>query len=659
MLYNNHKSYVSLTNNIIGMQFKHPEFLYALFVLIIPILIHLFQLRRFKKVLFSNVQFLKKIDIQSRKSSQIKKWLTLFTRILLLSFLIIAFTQPFFASKENATKSQEIVVYLDNSFSMQAKGSRGPLLQRSIQELISHIPEQQTFSLFTNNTTYRNITIKDIQNDLLGLSYSPTQLAYPAVYLKAKRLFSNTVNSVKRMILISDFQQQEKVFTPEKDSEIFLNLVQVKPETSQNIAIDSIYISSNKSDELLLNAEIATNDETIDNISVALYDRENLIAKTGVDITPNKNVSATFLLPKNKTILGSLVIEDPAISFDNTRYFSINPPKRIKVLAINEADDQFIRKVFTEDEFDLTSTNFSSLNYNDIDTANFVLINEIKQIPASLNNTLKTFMSNGGIVCFIPSDNGNLNSYRQFLQTVSTATFLGKLEQEKKITSISFNHPLYDGVFDKKISNFQYPKVNSFYEHTATNTILGYEDATAFLFQQQNLFVFTAALNSENSNFKNAPLIVPTLYRIAKQSLTLPKISYRIGITNTYDVATQLQQDEILSLVSNQEQIIPLQQTYNTKVKITTVDNPTVAGTFSVQNKDNIIQYVSYNYDQSESNLHYQLLVANDDYTVNENVTTLFNQIKQDNSIDELWKWFVIFALIFLFIEILLLKHLK
>ena len=37
------------------MQFKHPELLYALFLLIIPIIVHLFQLRKFQKEAFTNV----------------------------------------------------------------------------------------------------------------------------------------------------------------------------------------------------------------------------------------------------------------------------------------------------------------------------------------------------------------------------------------------------------------------------------------------------------------------------------------------------------------------------------------------------------------------------------------------------------------------------
>ncbi|HTO36064.1 MAG TPA: BatA and WFA domain-containing protein, partial [Flavobacterium sp.] len=154
------------------MYFKHPEILYFLFLLIIPILVHLFQLRRFKKEWFTNVKFLKELSIQTRKSSKIKKWLLLFTRLLLLTCLIIAFAQPYFKGKDNLNKDNELFIILDNSFSMQTKGQKGELLKRSVQELLENIPENQDFSLYTNNDSYLNTNIKLIQKELQNIDYS-------------------------------------------------------------------------------------------------------------------------------------------------------------------------------------------------------------------------------------------------------------------------------------------------------------------------------------------------------------------------------------------------------------------------------------------------------------------------------------------------------
>ncbi len=112
------------------MQFKNPEILYALFLLLIPILIHLFQLRRYKKTPFTNVAFLETVIQNTRKSSTLKKWLVLCTRLLALTFLIFAFAEPFIPNTERALQPQETVIFIDNSFSMQATGKKATYLPR-------------------------------------------------------------------------------------------------------------------------------------------------------------------------------------------------------------------------------------------------------------------------------------------------------------------------------------------------------------------------------------------------------------------------------------------------------------------------------------------------------------------------------------------------
>ena len=133
------------------MHFKNPEILYALILLIIPILVHLFQLQRFVKVPFTNVKFLKNIEQQTRKSARIKKWLILATRLLAFACLIIAFAQPYF-SDFSSDKKFSTNIYLDNSFSMQAKGENGELLKSTIQKIVKQSNFSTTeLSIFTND----------------------------------------------------------------------------------------------------------------------------------------------------------------------------------------------------------------------------------------------------------------------------------------------------------------------------------------------------------------------------------------------------------------------------------------------------------------------------------------------------------------------------
>lgn len=642
------------------MQFKHPELLYALFALIIPILVHLFQLRRFQKRLFSNVQFLKSVTIQTRKSSQIKKWLILATRLCVLACIIIAFAQPFLSKNVTTNQQTKTAIYLDNSFSMQLQGAKGPLLQRAVQELLENIPENEIFSIFTNTKTFAEVTKKDIQTELLQIPYVSNQISYETAYLKAKKLIGNTKDSKGRIVMISDFQQKDNNFNIPEDTNTVTNLVQLHPATTQNISIDSLYLKRNESNELTLDVSLSNTDNAEENTSVAFYNGEKLMGKTAISIPKNGNAQTFFIIDDQTEINGRIIIQDRGLVYDNSRYFNINKPKKIKVLTINESDDFFLKRIFTKEEFNLSSYAINDLNYSAITDSNLVILNEITSIPISLINALRSFQQLGGTICIIPAQEGDLGSYQQLINAFSTENLKLIQKEEKKITSIEFAHPLFRGVFDKKVTNFQYPKVNSFYTTNSENVILGYEDKRPFLYKTQNVFVFTAALNKENSNFQSSPLIVPTFYNIGKQSLQLSDISYIIGQNNTYDIPIELGSDHILSLSTKNEKLIPLQQSFPTKVRITTSEVPLKAGIYTLKKEETSIQNVSYNYDTKESILSYYSLSSDSKtYTLQSSVQSLFDQIKDETKVHELWKWFIIFALIFIGVELLLLKFLK
>jgi len=641
------------------MQFKHPELLYALLLLIIPIIVHLFQLRRFKKVEFTNVQFLKNITLQTRKSSQLKKWLTLLTRLLLLAFAIIAFAQPYISKSSSYKTKSETVIYLDNSFSMQAKGSNGTLLNSAIQDIIEHIDENEKITFFTNNSYKPNTTVKAIKNELIQLSNSPNQITYDAALLKGKNAFSKDKSTLKNLVLISDFQKHNNAFNTTTDSSIQLKLVQLKPVNNYNVAIDSAYVSKTNAENIELSVTIKNSGNPIDNLPVSLYNDDNLVAKSSVSSTENGSV--VFTLPFNQMFNGKLSIEDAGLTYDNTLFFNLDKSETIKVLSINEADDAFLKKIYTDDEFSYISYKLNELDYNTISSQNLIVLNEIKNIPNSLTTALKAFTDDGGTLLIIPSGNSELSSYNQLFRNYNISTLNATTPEEKKITSIQFSHPLLTNVFDKKISNFQYPKTNKRYVFSGPSgaSVLNFEDSTPFLTQNENLYTFTSALNEDNSNFKNSPLIVPVLYNIGKQSLKLSQLYYTIGKENKIDINTKLQQDDILKLGNEENASIPLQQTFTNKVELITNEYPEKAAIIPVMNKDEVLKQLSFNYNRTESNLYYHDLESIEGLNVTKSVASAINDIKSATNVNELWKWFVIFALAFLIIEMLILKYFK
>lgn len=640
------------------MQFKHPELLYALFLLLIPIIIHLFQFRKFQKEAFTNVAFLKEVSIQTRKSSQLKRWLTLLTRLLILATIIFAFAQPF-TSKSNLLNTQsETVIYLDNSFSMQSKGNQGELLKRAVQDIISNVPEDETFSLITNESTFKNTTIKAIKNDLLNLDYSSKSLSFDAALLKAKKLFKPSLSS-KNIIFISDFQKNITEFNPENDSLFKIHAVQLKPVNMNNISIDSAYITASSNNSIELKIILKNSGESVTNLPVSLFNNDQLIAKTSVNF--DKETVTSFSLPENEIINGKIIIDDPDLQYDNRLYFNLNKTPKINVLSINNADNSFLKRIYNEKEFNFISTPLNQLNYNLINEQNLIVLNELKSIPGSLTSVLNLFSEQDGYLLMIPSEDIDIETYNSFLSNYRIS--LNPISKTaKQVTTINYAHPLYaHGVFEKRITNFQYPKVNSCYNvsKNANSPILEYEDLKPFLLENNNAYIFSAPLNTSNSNFQNSPLIVPTFYNIGKFSLKNPNLYYTIGNENSFDLSVNLHQDDILSLVSGDVVLIPKQQYYNNKIVITTANEPSVANIYSVKDKAESIQNVSYNYNRKESHLIYQDLSSLEPITLSNSVTDIFNTLKSETKVNELWKWFVIFALAFLIIEMLILKYFK
>lgn len=645
------------------MQFKHPELLYALFLLLIPIFIHLFQLRKFQKVAFSNVSFLKKVTIETRKSSQLKKWLTLLTRLLTFACLIIAFAQPFSASKTALNTDKETVIYIDNSFSMQLKGSEGATLQRALQELYTQNINDSKISWFTNDFSKTNSNHQDFKNDILSINYSQKQLSAKEVILKSNQLFSKNNPSIeKRLIYLSDFQSKDAF--PEVPSDLIVDVVQLKHNESSNTSIDTAYISKKDISSIKLMAQISVQGNVPETVSVSLYNKNVLFAKTAVNFTTSSdNIQSkliTFVIPNNKEFEGRIELNDPNLLFDNSLYFNLNIPKKIKVLSINESEANFLNRIFNLIEFELTQQNSESLNYSDFSKQNFIILNELDFIPESLTTAIKSFTGNGGSVLIIPSNKANIEHYNSLLTKLQFGTLSQLNIQEKKITHIVFDNPLYSDVFEKKVANFQYPKVNSYYSITTNQpAVLKFEDAQAFILQNKKNYLFTAAINKENSNFQSSPLIVPTLYNMAKQSLPLPKLYYEIGKQNNYSIPITLGQDEILKITDSIESFIPLQQTKANQVNITTFENPSTAGILTIEKDQEAIEKVSYNYNRSESSL----LFSNPEKWKNTNVynsiNELFSEINQNNSIHNYWKWFAIFALLFLVLEMIILKFYK
>lgn len=639
------------------MKFQHPELLYALLLLIIPLIVHLFRLRRFQKEDFTNVKFLKKVIQETRKSSRLKKFLVLFTRMLMLACIIIAFAQPYIPAASKASEEVQRLVYLDNSFSMQSPLNDVSLLRDAANRLYENIQEESKFDLMTNDRNFFDLSASDLKTKLQDIDFTQETTNFRQLKLKAENYFRKYPGARKELVIISDFQQNMElpaqlpadstsyIFIPENSAQIF------------NSSIDTAYITGSDPENLQLKIELLVNTTADEDIAVSVYDGERLLGRNTVNFSEEKTAEIEFSLQNEKIADGIIKIEDSGLLYDNELYFNISEKQPVKVVVISEAPAGFLQKIYSEPEFELSVFAPDNIDFNTLNSANLVILNEVKTLTSSLLTNLTNIHQNQtGLVIIPPANPGNYNSLLNSLGFSS----LGPLQDsEKLISEIEFDHPLLKGVFEDRVENFEYSKVSRSYQLSSGNAVLRFADGQAFLSGANSAYLFAAPLNRDNSNFLSSPLVVTVFYQFGLQSFKNNQLYYLSNTENSLDVPIKMESDHVLHLVKEDVDFIPQQQNFSNHVRLNITSEDLSAGNYKLMNKGGEAGILSFNYSREESDLTKVALENIENVTIAENIDAYFSKAIASSHITMLWKWFVIFALIFLAIEMLLLKFLK
>src|SRR3984885_7730156 len=197
------------------MHFLYPAFLFALVSLAIPVIIHLFNFRKYQKVYFSNVQFLKEIQEQQASRRNLKERLILAARLLALLFLVFAFARPYIPGKNaaNTGKQQAVSIFVDNSYSMQTLNKEGTLLdeaKRRAKEIASAYNINDRFQLLTQDFEgkHQRLLSRDEFNDAVdAVKISPQSRRLQQIVSRQQSLLNTQPNDMRSDYVISDFQK--------------------------------------------------------------------------------------------------------------------------------------------------------------------------------------------------------------------------------------------------------------------------------------------------------------------------------------------------------------------------------------------------------------------------------------------------------------------
>jgi len=296
-------------------------------------------------------------------------------------------------------------------------------------------------------------------------------------------------------------------------------------------------------------------------------------------------------------------------------------------------------------------------------------LNELADIPAELQRSLFQFSENGGNLVVIPSQNANIDSYNRLINAFQAGKIIAKIENEHLITAINYEHPLINDVFQKKVTNFQYPKTALHYQNNSKNSaaILKFDNNSPFISSTKNkngTFYWVAApLNKSISDFTQSPLVVPIFYNFSKTSLKTSQLYHTIAPENNIEINAAIGKDDVLKISNKTSAFIPLQKVSQNKVDLILTDVILQSGFYNVSIGNNVLKTISLNYNREESDANYadlKSLVGNaKNVSVSTSIDDLFDEIENQHKINWLFKWFLAFSVLFLFIEMLLLKYFK
>ncbi len=672
------------------MGFLFPEFLFGLLLIDIPVIIHLFNFRRFKTVYFTNVNFLKDVQVQTAAAKTLKERLILLTRILAIVFLVFAFAQPYFKDKKSLQAFQKTVVsiYLDNSYSMEAVNKNGSLLdegKRKVKDLVDAYSLNDRFQLLSNNFdagTQRLLSKDQLLDELEKLKITPWVREYQQIINQQQDFLNNQYQVNKTAFIISDFQKQaQNIKKLKRDSSVSFTLIPLEANSLPNISVDSVYFlnpfhRANQSESLVYSLSNHS-EKDVENIPVNLKINgvQKAIANSSIKANSYTLDTLRFSGLTGGWQKASLTIKDYPIIFDDQLDFAFKLEDQLKLLAIYK--EQPLKSIGvayrTDPFFQLSEIDQAQINYSSLASQKLVVLENLTEIPAGLAQQLAQYVKNGGsLSVFIPL-NADLESYKLFLQGLQTDIPLSLAEEENKVAKINFAHPIFKDVFDSYPKNIDLPIAKKYFTSSnftrTTKQVLFSGTASANLLSAYQLgkgkiYLSFLPLEAEASNLAQHALFLPFLFKSALLSANTQRLFYTLGADKSITTANlPLSENSGVRITGNGVDVIPTFQNKGSTSSLYFADQLKNAGFYNVGLKDSISGVFALNEDRQESALSFYTnseleekfqLSAKNIINSKEKITS--QQINQVNLGSSLWKLCLILTLIFLAAEVLLIR---
>lgn len=671
------------------MQFLYPAFLFALLTLIIPLLIHLFSFRRYKKVYFSNVQFLQEVQQQQASRRNLKERLILAARMLALTFIVLAFARPYINGNndDDAIGKQQVVsIFVDNSHSMETLNREGSLLDEAKQkakQIAAAYPINSRFQLLTQDFEGRHQRLlnKDEFNDAVDPVKISSQSRNISQINERQQSLINLQGGVSaRFYFISDFQKN--IIAGEVNKLPAINIVQLKANTLPNVAVDSAWLLNathrpGESEKLVVRLRNYAEKKAIKiPLKLTINGAQKAIGSFTVDARSAQTDTLSFSGLQAGWQRGQIQLQDNPVTFDNNFYFAFNVKKQQPVLLVTGGTpNKYLSALFAADPFfKVSQTGDGNVDYSALANYPLVVLSDVDAISSGLAQQLKGYVAKGGNLMFFPSANGNVASYQSLLQPMGASYPQALVTGDAKVSAINMQSPVFKNTFEVAPQNPDLPQVKKYFKlagGTKTGEYLMKLQTGDVVWQSSasgsgKVYVSALSLDESFSNLPVHALFVPVVLRVALLSGRDMPLFHTLGSNEGIEtVPMQASEKELVKLIKGKQTIIPdvRQQDGSTLLYLPGQLHET--GLYDLKKGDSTAAVLAFNDNRAESDLEYltanelskltggkgKVLTGDAVNTANIAVTT--------NSAMQLWKLCIILALVCLAAETLLVRYFK
>ncbi len=671
------------------MTWLYPSFLWALFALSIPIIIHLFNFRRYKKIIFPNVRLLQQIEHQTKSGNKLKKYLILAARLLAIAFLVFAFAQPIIIDTKKAIKGgkKHISIILDNSYSMNLQGNEGPLLEAAKNRARAIVNS-------ANNGDEFNIITADMDASMLHFSGKQACLesidkvkisnnAYPLqnlLELQNSQLIK--FNGDKLAYCISDFQiKNSKISSNPLDTSIKQTWIKIPSEVNNNLSIDTAYLVSPilQAKQAITVKTVVGNftEKDIENNTVELWidGKPKGIASLNIKAFQSETVSIIFSIENGGEHQCELRLPGDNIPLDDVLYFSLRLNQNYVVNNISSDNSPYLDAVFSDNPgFIYKTENAGSINYSAFKQKDLIVLQGINSIGSGLVSELSQFIQNGGTALVFPNKSlpyGGLQDLATaFRFTISSEPILGQM----RVSSIDLEHPVFKSIFEKTNKQIDLPTVAKYFQiqSSASNDFIKLANGAAFMkdlsFGKGHLLLSSVALDPSFSNFQNHALFVPICLRASMMNTYKNPLYYSCADLNDIFTGLPFQQEAGVRLIGKKTSLIPEVINRDGALYLNTNGEISAPGHYQLlsKNADTAAANLSFNNVRTESDT--RSLSTEDFNKICENFNInhfegsaekLGAEINKIEKGFPLWKWCILFSLICLLFEILLIRFFR